>query len=262
MNLVRSALAENPASTVSSKYQFIDTRTVTQALLDRGMTIDKSIEARVRKPEYQGKQKHQIFFDFPSDTVEQDPLHKFQLRLINSHNASSALSLFLGVYVFVCRNGIVRATQNDQLMRVVHKGVTFDVMKMLDNAITKSQHMQHMIQLMRKYKMSDREIQEFCEYALGLRWKKEDVLFYPSDLLYSRYVREEQKEMNLWNVFNRVQESLMKGFSFYPWKHKNYLEYSKTHRRIPHTVAGLRNITKDLSVNTKLWSRAEELVVA
>ena len=85
----------------------------------------------------------------------------------------------------------------------------------------------------------------FAADARQLRWGKDSTVA-PQDLLQSR--RREDDGSDLWSIYNRVQENLMRGgFS------------SPTSRR---RVREISNIKLSNSINEGLWDLAEQYVSA
>lgn len=244
-NQVPSAFATVPSFDRSKKYEMINTQNIVENLVSRGFTLDKAIQAKTRKSFWQGFQKHQLFFDIPGETNEN---HKFQLRLVNSHNGGSSLLIYLGIYVFVCSNGLVRANGQEEQLRVVHMGYKAKhVQEQVDRILDTIPNTRQVIQAMSTTLLPEDKQDEFVQYAIGLRWKKEDLTFDPLHLLSCYHY--EQKENTVWNVYNRIQENMIKGFLY-----KDGRKTRKTRR--------VKGIDSDLKINQELWKYAENLVTA
>ena len=252
-NLVPSALAEGPAPGVSKRYQFLSTKDVVQQFMDSGLILADSKETRAMNDKRRGFQRHQIFMDFPWDTGGQAVGdHKMQLRIINSHCQSAAFTIFLGVHVLVCSNGMVIPSGEQQaIIHMRHIRSKLDAQEIFQLGQDRAWKAETLIQKMREREMTFEEQTAFAEAAIGMRWRKgiKGHGFLPTDLILNP--RPEQKEPTLWNTLNTIQESVIKGFGYTDEKRPKPKD-----RR----TRGIVNMRKDIGINSELWSYAETLV--
>src|SRR5262245_55057174 len=86
--------AEHAAQTVSQKYSFIPTTRALAVLQDHGWHPVQAMEARTRREDFQGFQKHAIRLANPKFNQELQVGSTIpQLLLTNSHAGSSAFEL-------------------------------------------------------------------------------------------------------------------------------------------------------------------------
>lgn len=239
-----SVFAQHASSDRTSKYQHISTPEIIGMLTEKGFTVDRAIEAKTRKYGWNGYQKHQVFFDIPGETNSD---HKLQLRLINSSNGGSSLQLHIGIYVFVCSNGLVKSNGEQGKLCIIHKGnPAKQFMKSVEYAINRIPYTKRIIQTMTQTVMGKVEQEKFAQYALGLRWKQEDVSFTPQDLLTCHH--DLQSDPTVWNIYNRLQEKTIQGF------------YYQGRRQVRRTRQ-IKSIDSDLKINQALWKYAEEVCI-
>lgn len=239
---VPSAFQLNKSVDRSDKYEVISTPTIVDTLLNQGFAIDKAIQAKTRKDIWQGYQKHQIFFDIPG---YENTERKIQLRVVNSYNGGSRLLMYIGVYEFVCSNGLVRSSGQEEQFGIRHQGnqaKNFQVE--LNRLLCAIPNTVKSINKMSEKMLSEEDKMKFAVYALGLRWKVEDLPFNPQVVLSNWH--PQQGENTVWNVFNRIQENLTQGFTYY-------------HGRKRKSFRKVSGIDTDISINQKLWQYAETL---
>jgi hypothetical protein len=196
----------------SEKYQFISTLEVIQVAESHGWKIVKTAEATLRKKSehFRGFQKHIIIMEHPNFRDEKKSI---QFCIRNSHNGASALQLFIGCMVEVCSNQLfardmlgkgnaISIRHSVKSFQFVHNFISqFDV---LVNQFANS------IQRLEEKVLSPDQVQVFAKKAIQIRYEacrlNQDTISQSLACLHP-----EQKEDNLWNVLNRVQESLVTG---------------------------------------------------
>ena len=132
----------NAKRTVSSNYKFQSTDDLIELIESHGFMCDRNgiQRAGIRKEENRGFQRHLIPFDIKLEDRFKNSWHlpdsKFRIIVINSHNGRGSLQIKLGVYRFVCQNGLmVGDTITDS--RIPHRGKNFEgkVKKAINNIV-------------------------------------------------------------------------------------------------------------------------------
>jgi hypothetical protein len=91
---------------------------------------------------------------------------------------------------------------------------------------------------------TDRKV-DFVSKAVGIRWKNtEDISSLTLETIIDP-LRDGDREDNLWNTFNVVQEKLIRG------------GFIKQQGRNVRSVKGIQSLNMDNLINTKLWELAE-----
>ena len=176
-----------------------------------------------------------------------------QLLLTNSHDGGNAFTLSAGIFRLVCSNGLVIKTEDYGSARLVHKGYSFDAVRKLvnefhvtiDEVLTK-------ITAMKEVELTKEQQIEFAKKAALLRFTaksyNEDNIADVVDLDGLLNVeRKEDKGNGLYEVFNRVQESLVKGKYLYASSGKvNALDTKVRKGR------EIKNFKQSIDVNKKL----------
>ncbi|MFA5152719.1 MAG: DUF932 domain-containing protein [Clostridia bacterium] len=186
---------------------------------------------------------------------------KPQIVLDNSHNGGSCAQIHMGLFRLVCSNGLVIAMPGMYTnVKFRHMGVNFEELKQLMEKIT-TQYTEVGTRIgeMQNIKMDQEKAENFVIKAMAYREpayfiNKEDGSIMTEKVLKSikpveilKPIRSEDVPENLWNVFNIVQERMVKG----EFERKS-LNTGRVSR--PRQLTGA---TRNLQFNKLLWSVAE-----
>ena len=256
---------------LSNHYSFVPTMNVINDLRELGYEVTDAVQVKARKKSTNGYQKHMITLEHPkykldqvneveiSDGKTETQVTKVkeypQILLTNSHDGGNAFTLSAGIFRLVCSNGLVIKTEDYGSARLVHKGYSFEVVQELvkqfeetvDGVLTK-------ITEMKKVELTKAQQIEFAKQAALLRFKSKsynedniDKVVNIDDLL--NVDRKEDAGNGLYEVFNRVQESLING------KYHYLGTKDKSRKARP-----IKNFKQSIEVNSKLSKLAFELV--
>jgi hypothetical protein len=232
------------ADDVSERYTFVSTAEVLPVLRDSGFV---PVNARQRQ-EAGSTGLHRV------ELFHRDHLAKMQagkmessprIILENSHDRTRRLSVMAGYYRLVCSNGMVVSSGLSAQLIATHIGLDAKsihnliggMAKMLDDS-------QAVVEQMRGRKLSPIEASMFAKFAVEARYKGyADMPIDGASVLVAR--RDVDKSNDLWTVFNRVQENVIKGGV-----------ETRTGRR----SRGVKSFTQDVTVNKRLWAGAEALL--
>jgi hypothetical protein len=231
---------------LSKHYSFVPTSRVINDLRTMGWNPVDAVQVKARKSNTNGYQKHMITFE--NDSYKTEGATEYpQLLLTNSHDGGNAFTLSAGIFRLVCENGLVIKSEDYGTSRLVHKGYSFkaiqglvnDFVATIDEAITK-------ITAMKKVELTKNQQMEFAKLAALLRFTEksynEDNIADVVDLDDLLSVdRKEDAGDGLWEVYNRVQESIVQG-SFH------YIGGNKKSRK----ARPIKNFKQSIDVNKKL----------
>ena len=231
---------------LSKHYSFVPTSRVINDLRTMGWNPVDAVQVITRKKETNGYQKHMITFENDSYKTEGTTEYP-QLLLTNSHDGGNAFTLSAGIFRLVCSNGLVIKTEDYGTSRLVHKGYSFkaiqdlvnDFVATIDETLTR-------ITAMKEVELTKAQQMEFAKAAALLRFTEKsyneqnisDVVEL-DDLL--SVDRKEDAGDGLWEVYNRVQESIVQG-SFH------YIGGNKKSRK----ARPIKNFKQSIDVNKKL----------
>ncbi len=245
---------------LSKHYSFVPTMKVVNDLRTLGYEVTDAVQVKARKKSTNGYQKHMITLEHPKYKVEGSEEYP-QILLTNSHDGGNAFSLSAGIFRLVCSNGLVIKTEDYGSARLVHKGYSFEAVQELVKEFEETMgEVLTKITAMKKVQLTKEQQIEFAKKAALLRFTAKsynednisDVVDI-DDLL--NVERKEDKGNGLYEVFNRVQESIVQGKYLYASSGKVKDADTKTRKARP-----IKNFKQSISVNKKLSELAFELV--
>lgn len=235
-----SIFAQSAYRGVSDRYNFLSTASVIQQLATVDILPYSARQSRTRIEGKAGYVKHVVRFravDAPLIVGDTIP----EIVLTNSHDRASAFSLELGLFRLVCSNGLVTSSALFQSYKIRHVFSSMtDVQEAVHSIMGQVPLLEATVQQWASIPLPLDSQHRFAEQAMGLRWEQDKAPFAYDRLLSTR--RQDDAVPTLWNIYNRVQENLMRGMP--------RDRYSKASR----TVTGLDT---GLTLNRKLWALAE-----
>lgn len=244
-----AAFAKRPSRRVSEKYGFIPTTDLIAALQKAGFT---PVSAKSQRA-YKGGDNDQFgrhVLRFRSSANSAKPAVGDvvpEVIIINSHNGRTRFVVRAGLFRLVCSNGMTVATHNFGEINVKHSpGVLEDVTKAAAAVIKDAAASTKVVEAMMRVKLDEKSALAFARKAIAIRFRKEKEEVCPvsaDQILTVR--RPEDAKMDLWHVFNIVQENLTKG---------GMEGAAASGRRV--TMRQLTSCTRDATVNFNLWQLA------
>ena len=234
--LAPSVFTEAKAPHLTDKYIQTPTIKVVEDLMNLGWEVTKVQEVRSRK--YKGFQKHLIMFQNPDIMIKgangDDSVP--QILLTNSHDGKAAFNFRVGIFRFVCSNGLVISDADFGVVSIRHMNYTFESLQAkVNEVIEKLPGLVQKINLFKSTKLTDNQMAEFAQKAATLRTKAKVSV---EELL--GVERDADNGNDLWAVFNRVQEKLIGG-SFRSGKRKS---------------RSVTSFQKDIEINEQLFELA------
>ena len=245
---------------LSKHYSFVPTIDVVNDLRTLGYDCVDATQVKSRKKSTNGYQKHLLTFEHPDYKVEGAEEYP-QLLLTNSHDGGNAFTLSAGIFRLVCSNGLVIKTEDYGTARLVHKGYSFETIRELVNEFNVTvTNVLNKVTAMKKVELTKDQQIEFAKQAALLRFTAKsynedniaDVVDI-DDLL--NVDRKEDAGNGLYEVFNRVQESIVQGKYLYASSGKVKDADTKTRKARP-----IKNFKQSINVNQKLSELAFALV--
>lgn len=275
----KSTMTNNEISKLglSKHYSFVPTMNVVNDLRTLGYEVTDAVQVKARKKSTNGYQKHMITLEHPDHKIDQvkeveladgttetqiQPAEEYpQLLLTNSHDGGNAFSLSAGIFRLVCSNGLVIKTEDYGTARLVHKGYSFEAVQKLVKEFEETiGEVINKITAMKKVELTKAQQIEFAKKAALLRFTAKSYnedniadVVQIDDLLNAE--RPEDKGNGLYEVYNRVQESLVKGKYLYAASGSINKEGTKVRKG-----REIKNFKQSIDVNKKLSALAFELV--
>lgn len=239
----RTIYQNDSHANTSDKYSLIPTSRVLGVLADHGWFPSKVNEARTRKVENRGFQKHVVRLKKHDVGIGEE---RPEIVLINSHMGSSSFQIMLGVYRLVCANGLT-VGDTYQSHRVRHVGYTDDAVSFaIDDLSSKAPQIMDTVQ---SYKAIPLELPErvaFAEAAIEMVNDGEKFVMNPREMLLPR--RWDDKRTDLWTTFNTIQENVIRG---------GLRRRTVDGRR--QATRAIKSVDKDIALNKALWTLTEKM---
>ena len=251
--------ATRPSDSVSSRYEFISTsEAVNHVLTSEGdWKVTSTWSRRPRKSD-PTKAMHAV--TLTSDTLSFiDPRHdsrpvKLRCIISNSHDGTSGLNMFLGLFSFVCSNGLVVGRTEGGAIAARHiisknSGSKLDIIRNSFNGILEGfKSLPETVAEMARTNLSEEERFSFARDCVALRYGADDPKVsdesYLDRLLLPCRESDEKSENSVWTTYNIVQEKLTKGWS----------------PSVCRKQRGLVNMSRNIGLNMGLWNKATSLI--
>lgn len=203
-----SIFAQAPHGSRSERYSYIPTATVLHELRGEGFQPFMVCQTRVRQEGRRDFTKHMIRLRHASQINGREAN---EIILLNSHDGTSSYQMLAGMFRFVCQNGLVCGdTVAD--VRVPHKGdVAGQVIKGAYEVLNGFGQAQQSRESMQAITLDAGESEVFARAALTLKY---DDPAKPAPITETQILmprRTDDDRRDLWSVFNRTQENLIKG---------------------------------------------------
>jgi hypothetical protein len=245
---------------LSEHYSFVPTIKVVNDLRKLGWECVDAVQVKSRKKSTNGYQKHMLTFEHDSYKVEGATEYP-QLLLTNSHDGGNSFQMSAGIFRLVCANGLVIKTEDYGTARLIHKGYSFEaVQKMVNEFVSQIDNTLTNITAMKATQITRDQQIEFAKQAALLRFTSNS---YNEDNIASvvdidnilEATRSEDRGNGLWEVYNRVQESIVNGKYNYASSGNVNSEDAKARKARP-----IKNFKQSIEVNKKLSELAFAMV--
>ena len=248
--------AAHAASTVSARYTFMPTSIlVSEIEKNTDWVAVRKGESNVRNPLHLGFQKHFVKFRrrndieaFQRGTVDVGSIIP-ELTMVNAHNGLGSLEAHAGGERVVCKNGLIAPDSIIQSVRVRHTNQ--DMAKVLEIIQGFASQMDVVVGRVKVYRsiiLDQDEVMAFAANAATIRSKYYTNRVVSESLLGVH--RAEDSGENLWNVFNRVQENLIRGYAQVNGVRKGKAVITKSR--------AIASIPVSMGLNKDLWSLCED----
>ena len=240
-----SIFAETPHESRSQRYSYIPTAAVLAELRNEGFQPFRVCQTRVRQDDRRDYTKHMLRLRHASQI---NGTEANEVILLNSHDGTSSYQMLAGMFRFVCQNGLVCGDTFADV-RVPHKGnVTDQVIDGAYEVLHGFEQVEHSRDAMRAITLDDGEAAVFAKSALILKYDDSGKVLPITESQLLRPRRFDDNGSELWSIFNRVQENLVKGGLT-----------SRTANGRQQRTRPVHGIDQNVRLNRALWLLAEGL---
>lgn len=243
--VVPSIFAEEAHDSRSDKYVYVPTIEIVQGLRKEGWQPFFAVQAQPRDGARFGHAKHMLRMRRPDQIGATEAA---EVVIVNSHDGTTSYQMFAGLIRFVCTNSMIAGEQFKEV-RVPHKGNIQD--QIIEGAYTVAKDFPRLIDSSREMaglSLRDEEQRVFAEAALVARYGTAPSPVTPEQVLRPR--RQADVAGDLWTVFNRVQENIIRGGL-------HGTRQTEDGRIVRRQTRPINGIDQNVSVNRALWTLAE-----
>ena len=235
-----AVFAEKASDQVSSKYTFIPTTRILGVLEGEGWIPTSVQQVNSHKEGNKEFAKHLIRLRRDEAIVPEVNKTIPEIVLFNSHNGKSNYDLRMGLYRFVCSNGMIVSDAEFGSIKIRHMGYSDEqIMEASQEFIDNSTRIMNVVNDWKEVQLDRDQMRSFGREASKLRFENPDDLTI-NTVLQAR--RGEDMSSDLWTVFNRTQENLLRGGFLVTGGRRRSRE--------------ITNIDKNIEINTGLWDLA------
>lgn len=205
-----SIFADSPIEGVSDRYAFVPTSSIIEAFRKANYYPILAGESKANSDNL-GFQKHILQFRSMDKLLRPNSDEEIiDLVVTNSHNRSSSLVIDACVVRSICQNTLYYPSKLFSHHSIIHSGFNLEkVTAAINELISYMPHIESEIAKFKQISLSDLEQHSLAKAAIDIRFEKDSHIIDSKELLYVQ--REEDDDSSLWIIFNRIQESIIRG---------------------------------------------------
>jgi len=240
-------------SSRTERYQPIDTMQLLDYMTnDMGLTYKGASLAKPRLEHKQGFQKHLMIFDTPytMKKTNGDTEGNFQIIVTNSYDVSTSLQFYIGFFRLVCANGLI-AGDSFFKARILHNRDDFEKLPVImDKINTVLPQLESNLITLEQHQYSVVQEKAYIEQALTAKHGEDYQELYRIDTEQFQPIRKDDAPNNVYCLFNRTQERIIRGMY-----HLENIEKNNHRKARP-----VSNIAARMQINKTLWDDAIKLI--
>jgi len=255
--LAPAAFATTKHERLTDRYMPLHTSSLLPVLADYGYSPVQAAQKRSRKASAEHSAHMLAFAKTDLASLNADDIRP-EIILYNSHDGSGSVKLFAGAFRFICSNGIV-AGDGFQSRLYHNKSAMLGFEDMLRNTVANLPAMMERINALRSVQLSSATAYEMAKRSVATRWDMFDAQtkgVYAIEKTITDVLAVNRNEDNFtdaFTVFNRIQESVIRGKTFI----KSVTEatpYGSIRKARP-----VNSVKENIRINGALWNIAEEM---
>ncbi len=238
----------------SGRYTFVPTLSVIDGLREAGFAPVAVSQSLSRIAGTELFTKHEIRFRSIGESLVQVGDTAVEAVLVNSHDGTSTYRISLGAYRLACLNGMIVSERLAESVTIRHSGNVIDrIVQETTKLIELAPVVVNAIKTWKQIELTAPEQNLLAQSALALRFE-DNAPITADKLLQPR--RSADSGNDLWTVFNKVQEGIVRGGFKYvtPASNDENGNYIPSRRSRTREVKG---IDQNSRLNRELWSLAE-----
>ena len=255
--LAPAAFATTKHERLTERYVPLHTSNLIPVMQDYGYSPVQAAQKKSRKSGDEHS-AHMLAFARTIDTDFAEGDVRPEIILYNSHDGTGSVKLFAGAFRFICSNGIV-AGDGFQNRLYHNKSAMLGFEDMLRGTVDTLPAMMERINMLRGVQLSGATAYEMAKRSVATRWDMYDAQetgVYATDTTIQNLLtvnRNGDDCMDAFTVFNRIQESVIRGKAFVKSLTKA-TPYGSMRKARP-----VSSVKENIRINTELWNIAEEM---
>ena len=190
---------------LTPRYSHISTSRIADTLRQAGWEFSDGTTRRARTPERAAHAAHVLRFrNAALPTINGNII---EAVVLNSHDGSTAFELGFGVYRIACANGLVVRTATVGSVRLVHSGLNLD--NVFNAAKSLADRAPEVAATVERWSGTQLDYDLALQMSSRMAKARWGSRFVEADLLAPR--RMDDTRSDLWTVFNRAQEAVIRG---------------------------------------------------
>jgi hypothetical protein len=190
---------------LTPRYSHISTSRIADTLRQAGWEFSDGTTRRARTPERAAHAAHVLRFrNAAMPTINGNII---EAVVLNSHDGSTAFELGFGVYRIACANGLVVRTATVGSVRLVHSGLNLD--NVFNAAKSLADRAPEVAATVERWSGTQLDYDLALQMSSRMAKARWGSRFVEADLLAPR--RMDDTRSDLWTVFNRAQEAVIRG---------------------------------------------------
>ena len=241
---------------VSDRYKVINTPEIVSQFEAAGFTIESVLASQVRNPAKDGYQKHLIRMSHPDTTFKIDGLRP-EIILKNAYDGTTAFNLRIGVFRFLCANGLEIGTAfQSETVKHVGQNILERVLEAAERIKLGFPEMESQIEAMSAKQLNVLDAMEFAKHIGEIL--KPDVFFFERlDLLNVR--RTSDVELDVFTILNVIQENALSG-SYRYTAEVTRKENPESKSLVMRRGRKIKSLERTSKINTAVWDYALDLI--
>ena len=207
-------LADSKSPNRSERYRFLSTITVVEDLMQQGWQPVQASQRKLNKRSDASEMMYRPhFIQFKNENLVRND-EELSLVLFNSHDGFKPLEISLGIFRFVCSNGLISG-ETHHSFSIRHSGYSIeDAIQVSKSANNMAFEIFENVDMMKSKKLNSSDARNLALEGAKLRFGTENISKYNVDSILASHRPEDNRLDNggsLWTIFNRTQENLTRG---------------------------------------------------
>ena len=262
-----AVFADTKAERLTDRYQTLRTADLLPILADYGYHPTQAAQRRSRKQMGLTQHSAHLLAFSKADDIDGTDIRP-EIVLYNSHDGTSSVKLFAGMYRFICSNGIVAGEGFSATVYHSRKAM-MGFEDMLLNTVQNMPKLMDNIEALRQRQLSADDRYEFAKQAVMKRWQLldnavSDATVRGDSVKRGSYAdaatinavlglqRSEDAGIDAWTVFNRIQENVLRGNAMI----KSVIDTEDGMNIRERKARPIVNISEHVRINSELWDLA------